>query len=217
MQARDWEKVYQERGDLKFNVLTKIVRAARLFKEIKYEKILDLGCGTGKHSIFLAKKGFQVYATDISPTGIEIAREKAKSLRLDNIYFKQHDMRKIPFSDRFFDAVICTWVIYHGTLTKIQKTIDEIYRVLKTGGMVITDFLPVDAESYGLGREIEKNTFIGEKAMEEDVPHYYSTKEEIKELFSAYRNLKIRLSEGYFVDSKGRNHINKRFNVQATK
>ena len=72
MEKKDWEKIYKEKGDLRFAVLPKIRRAAGVFKKKGYKKILDLGCGTGKHSIFLAKRGFSVYATDISPSGIEI-------------------------------------------------------------------------------------------------------------------------------------------------
>ena len=120
MQAKGWERIYRQRGDLRFRVLPKIKRASNIFKKGNYEKILDLGCGTGKHSIFLAKQGFSVYATDISTTGINIAKKKAKSLGLNNIHFKQHDMRRIPFADSFFDAVVCTWTIYHGTLNEIR-------------------------------------------------------------------------------------------------
>ena len=78
MQVRDWDRIYRVRGDLRFAVLPKIRKAARDFKESNYKKILDLGCGTGKHSIFLAEKGFLVYATDISKTGVDIAEKKAK-------------------------------------------------------------------------------------------------------------------------------------------
>jgi ubiquinone/menaquinone biosynthesis C-methylase UbiE len=217
MQKRDWESIYRQRGDLKFRVLSKIVRASRLFETRNYKKILDVGCGTGKHSIYLAKKGFSVYATDISPTGIDIARRKARSLGLTNIHFKQHDMVTIPFVDGFFDAVVCTWAIYHGTLEQIQKTVSEIYRVLKPDGTVVTDFLSVLTESYRSGREIEKNTFIGDKYQEEDVPHHYATREELTQLFSEFRQLKIHLSSKIYIGEQGEKHFSKRYNVQAIK
>ena len=129
MEKKDWEKIYKEKGDLRFAVLPKIRRAAGVFKKKGYKKILDLGCGTGKHSIFLAKRGFSVYATDISPSGIEIAKKKAESQGLD-IRFSQHDMKNISFSDYFFDAVICTWTIYHGTLEDINQFGRKIARIV---------------------------------------------------------------------------------------
>ena len=209
---RDWERIYRELGDLRIEVLPKIKRASRIFKERHYRRILDLGCGTGKHSIFLAQKGFSVYATDISSTGIKIARRKIESLNLNNIRFKQHDMRSIPFSDNFFDAVICTWTIYHGTLGEISKTVDEVWRVLKPNGMVVTDFLSVSDSTYGIGEEIEKNTFLGAKEPEEGVPHHYTTREELLRLFSQFRELKIRSSSTW-----GQERLRKYLNVQAVK
>jgi ubiquinone/menaquinone biosynthesis C-methylase UbiE len=215
--VRDWERIYRQRGDLKFRVLPKIMRASKIFKASNYQKILDLSCGTGKHSIYLARKGFKVYATDISPTGLKIAREKAASLGLHNIRFKRHDMRSIPFPDSFFDAVICTWAIYHGTLEQIRQTISEIHRALKPDGTVITDLLSVATESYGLGEEIEKDTFVGAKEQEEDVIHHYTTREELIRLFSEFRKLKIRLSTKSHTGEKGEKHFTKRYNVTAIK
>lgn len=212
-----WERIYREVGDLQLEVLPKIKRASQVFKEKDYKKILDLGCGTGKHSIFLAQRGFSVYATDISLTGIDIAKKKARLLKLYNIQFKQHDMRNIPFPNNFFDAVICTWTIYHGTLDEIKKTVSEIWRVLMPSGMVITDFLSISDSTYGIGKEIERNTFLGAKHTEEDVPHHYSTREELIRLFSQFQGLKIRSASNTYIDERGENYIRKYFNVEAVK
>lgn len=217
MRPKGWERIYRKKGDLQFQVLPKIKRVARDFKENNYNKILDLGCGTGKHSFFLAKQGFSVYATDLSPTGIDIAKQKAESLGVNNIHFKQHDMRTIPFADGFFDAVVCTWTIYHGTLDEIQKTVSEICRVLKPNGTVITDFLSLADNTYGLGNEIERNTFLGAKNNEEDIPHHYSTREELFQLFSEFRKLKIRASSNSYINDRGEKYIRKYYNVEATK
>lgn len=218
VQVKGWERIYQEQGDLQFDVLPKVKRAARVFKEKGYKKVLDLGCGTGKHSLFLAGKGFEVYATDMAETGIKIAQEKAKLLGIENIRFKKHDMKEIPFADNFFDAVLCAWTIYHGTWQNIQKTIGEIYRVLKPDGTVLTDFLSVSDSTYGLGDEVEKNTFIGAKKQEEDVPHHYSTREELVQLFSEFRQLKIRAARARaYVDETGQKYIRKYYDVEAIK
>jgi len=217
MKARDWERIYQQRGDLNLRILPKVKRAAKTFKEKKYQKILDLGCGTGKHSIFLAAEGFQVYATDISETGLKITREKAESLGLNNISIKRHDMKEIPFDDSFFDAVICTWTIYHGTLAEITATFGEIYRVLRQNGTFITDFLSPDDYSYGLGKEIERNTFLGSKKNEEDVPHHYFQKKELTYLLSDYKQLDIKAASYSFLDEKGERFFRKYYDVEAVK
>jgi ubiquinone/menaquinone biosynthesis C-methylase UbiE len=134
-------------------------------------------------------------------------------------------MRRIPFTDNFFDAVVCTWTLHHGTLAQIQKTISEVHRVLTQGGMFITDIPSVKTDGYKNGREIEKNTLIGKKT-EEDVPHHYSTKEEIYSLFSRFRELKVRLhtaTEYYRADKvhsdskEGIKYTSKRYYIQAIK
>jgi ubiquinone/menaquinone biosynthesis C-methylase UbiE len=217
VKATGWERIYQEQGELQYNVSPKIKRASKLFRERDYEKILDLGCGTGRHSIFLAQQGFEVYGTDMSKTGINIAKKKAELLTLRSIHFKQHDMIRIPFKDSFFDAVICTWTIYHGTLDRIQKTVNEIHRVLRPGGMFLTDFLAVKDDTYGIGREIEKNTFLGEKKTEEDIPHHYTTNEELVQLFSRFGQVKIKASSNSYTDETGRHYTRHYYDVDANK
>jgi len=53
METTGWEKVYQNKGDLQgyFSVLPKIKKAAGVFRKKGYRKILDLACGTGRHTI----------------------------------------------------------------------------------------------------------------------------------------------------------------------
>ena len=67
-------------------------------------KILDIGCGTGRHSIELTKRGYDVTGIDLSESQIKRAREKAKEQGVD-INFKIHDARNI-FSENEFDIAI---------------------------------------------------------------------------------------------------------------
>lgn len=78
-----------------------------LVKHLKLEKgdrILDLACGYGRHSIELAKLGYSVTGVDFSKHFIEIAKKEAKKQKVV-VEFIQADMRKIPFRNKF-DAVI---------------------------------------------------------------------------------------------------------------
>ncbi len=219
--ASGWERIYKEDGDLGFGVLPKIVRASRKFKEKNYRDILDLGCGTGRHAIFLAELGFRVCATDLSPSGIRIAQRKAEALGLTHIDFLQHDMKTIPFAAETFDAVICIWTIYHGTIGQINDTIGEILRVLRPDGLLITDFLSTEDSTFGLGKEVETNTFVGQKPAEEDVPHHYTTRAELTHILSGFRQASIRLhSRAYEAEGTGyksTRYIRKYFDVQAAK
>lgn len=67
-------------------------------------KILDVGCGTGRHSIEMTKRGYSLTGVDLSESQLAIAREKAAKENLQ-IKFQKHDARDLPF-DKEFDASI---------------------------------------------------------------------------------------------------------------
>jgi 2-polyprenyl-3-methyl-5-hydroxy-6-metoxy-1,4-benzoquinol methylase len=67
-------------------------------------KIIDVGCGTGRHSIEMTKRGYHVTGIDLSVSQLAWAREKAKQTGL-KIDFQKHDARNLPF-DGEFDAAI---------------------------------------------------------------------------------------------------------------
>ncbi len=73
--------------------------------ENKNAKILDIGCGTGRHSIELAKRGYNVTGVDLSDSMLQRAREKAKKENL-NVAFYKHDARKLPFASEFDLAIM---------------------------------------------------------------------------------------------------------------
>jgi 2-polyprenyl-3-methyl-5-hydroxy-6-metoxy-1,4-benzoquinol methylase len=68
-------------------------------------KILDLGCGTGRHSIELTKRGYTITGIDLSETQLALASEKAKNQNL-KIDFRRHDARYLPFFNEFDVAIM---------------------------------------------------------------------------------------------------------------
>jgi len=71
----------------------------------KTKKILDIGCGTGRHAIELSKKGYSVTGIDLSESQLEHARQKASALSL-TIDFRKHDARMPHFSNAFDLAIM---------------------------------------------------------------------------------------------------------------
>ena len=77
-------------------------------RELQYDKslkIIDIGCGTGRHSIEFSKRGYDITGIDLSETQLEKAREKAKMHNL-KIDFLQHDARNLPFENHFDVAIM---------------------------------------------------------------------------------------------------------------
>jgi 2-polyprenyl-3-methyl-5-hydroxy-6-metoxy-1,4-benzoquinol methylase len=69
------------------------------------KRILDIGCGTGRHSIELAKRGYKVVGIDLSESQLKRAREKAIEAKI-SIEFLQKDARQLNFKDEFDVALI---------------------------------------------------------------------------------------------------------------
>lgn len=68
-------------------------------------KILDIGCGTGRHALELARRGYTVVGIDLSESLLQRAREKAAAQNLQ-IVFQKHDARRLPFAQEFDLAIM---------------------------------------------------------------------------------------------------------------
>lgn len=212
-----WNKIYKEQWKVEIDILPTVKIATDIFKRNGYKKIMDLGCGKGRHSIYLAQQGFKVCATDISETAIETTKLKAEELNLKNIEFKQHDMKDIPFNNDSLDGILCVWTTGQGTLEDARKHVDEIYRVLKHSGVVVIDYVSTSDENYGKGIEIEKGTFMNNIEGEEGIAYHYSTSEELKELYSNFSYVNIKSIDYNFFDNYGVNKTIKAFVVISIK
>lgn len=170
----------------------------KLLKKIKAKNVLDLGCGTGKHLVALAKSGFQVFGFDLIDKVTEIAgdwlRKEGFEARLSvgNIY------DKLPYEDNFFDGVISTKAMHHGTVVQIKKLVEELERIMKPGAILMVE-VPKKKKGYerfkGEFKEIEPGTLVPISGPEKDVPHHiFSSRKELLDLFSNYKSLGIVLS-----------------------
>jgi len=91
----------------------------------KSQKIIDIGCGTGRHSIEMTKRGYNVTGIDLSESQLNRAKEKAKAENL-NIDFMKHDARKLPFKDEFDVAIM----ICEGAFP-LMETDEMNYEILR--------------------------------------------------------------------------------------
>lgn len=102
------------------------------------EKILDMACGRGRHSIYLNRLGFDVTGLDLSPRNIGLARP----FENERLRFYVHDMRQ-PWADGRFDLVLNLFTSfgYFSDRTENEATIRAIARSLAPGGRLLLDFL----------------------------------------------------------------------------
>ncbi len=110
--------------------------------------VLDIGCGAGSLSFYLASKKNYVLGLDISEKAIRKCRESAKMMGLSNVDFVQSEFPKFN-STKKFDAVIFTEVIEH--LPSDKLALRKINSLLKNGGILILSTPSVNAPLHKLG------------------------------------------------------------------
>src|SRR5689334_4264851 len=103
-----------------------------------HSRMLDLGCGSGRHSKHLASKGFDVTGIDLASSSIR----QAKRSETAKLHFYRHDMR-VPFGTNTFDLVFnfFTSFGYFDQASEDQRVVNNIYSALKPGGILVMDYI----------------------------------------------------------------------------
>ncbi len=192
-----WEEYYSTLRRLPRRLKKPIpfmIEALPTFRRYRIKSVLDLGCGAGRHCVYLAKKGFDVGGVDVSKSALRMANEWVRKERLTNVSFVRGTMTNIPFSNSDFDAVISVSVIHHAVKKDIVKTIAEVYRILKKNGIFFANLVSVKDPRYGAGQKVENNTFRVLEAYEEkrfEELHHYFTNREASKILARFANAEI--------------------------
>ena len=166
--------------------------------------VLDIGCGVGRHLVYLGERGFKVAGVDISPSGIQQSQAVCAER---GIAFEGHvgDMDVLPWPDATFDGAFSTSTIHHNLRADIVRTLAEVRRVLKPGGLLLADFPTTDALDYqqmreqvasGQLSEIEPDTFVDQRPEidEQDdlfLPHHYCDEADLRDLLHEFEIVKL--------------------------
>ena len=154
------------------------------------DSVYDLGCGAGRHTVFLAQQGFSVSASDISSSAIEQTRRRLDRAGVDAT-LRQIDMRDWPFEDRFFDAVVAYNVVYHAMRDEVESVLAGARRTLRPGGLLLITFKSTLDSEYGTGRELAPFTWAPLSGIEKGVAHYYVDEGEAKRLLKDFELLSM--------------------------
>jgi ubiquinone/menaquinone biosynthesis C-methylase UbiE len=101
-----------------------------LLGNLQFDAILEIGCGTGKNTVFLAKIASVLHAVDFSQGMIDKAKEKVQA---DNVHFSLMDITQPwDFGERYFDLITCNLVLEH--IADLNFVFSEAERVLQPNG-----------------------------------------------------------------------------------
>lgn len=136
--AQDWYvSAFADTADMAWTDRTEaeVERALRMLRPAGGERVLDLACGSGRHSLELVRRGFEVVGVDISSELLEIARRDAAEQGLE-VGFVEADLRELEFEAEF-DLVLSLndgAIGYLETEAENLRAFEVISRSLKPGG-----------------------------------------------------------------------------------
>ena len=197
-QSQHWEKNFSSKPEM-FGLEPSVAakKSLELFKSYNIKKIIDLGAGLGRDSIYFAQNSIQVEALDYSPSGIKIINQKINQNNFSNLVnTKILDVRKtLPFEDNSIDGFY-SHMLYCMALTTsdLENLNKEIHRVLKPGGINIYTVRHTNDGDFKKGVQIVGDMYENDGF----IVHFFS-KNKINSLMNGFVNLETtNFEEGSF-------------------
>ena len=197
-QSQYWEKNFLSKPEMfGLNPSEAAINTLKTFREKNIKKIVELGVGLGRDTLFFAKNSINVEALDYSPAAIKIINKKILENKLSNLVSaKIFDVRKkLPFEDNSVEACFSHMLYCMALSTAELKYLNsEICRILKPGGFNIYTVRHTGDGDYKNGKH------IGEDLYENDgfIVHFFS-EEKVKKINDGFSVMNIeKFEEGAF-------------------
>ena len=144
-------------------------------------RVLEVGAGTGRYSIALAREGMKVTAVELVESNLEVLRQNSRDI--ENLASFQGDATDLGrFTDHSFDVTLFLGPMYHlYEAEEVNRAIDEAVRVTKPGGVILFAFISVYAIMYA--NYLQGNWAAGQ---EENFTKDYRIRHFKEQLFTGY-------------------------------
>jgi SAM-dependent methyltransferase len=167
----------------------------------KVKKVLDLGCGAGRHALLFAKAGFEVTAVDSSREALSVLRNQVQKEGLSMKIIEGNYSQDLFFSGTF-DFVLAFNVLYHGYREDFREAVNLTHRWLKPGGLFFFTCPTRRDDKYGNGEEVAPNTYRPLNSIHPGDIHYFSDETDISDLLRDFKQVSINIEEHYW-DNNG--------------
>jgi cyclopropane fatty-acyl-phospholipid synthase-like methyltransferase len=194
MEGKDWNSLFKRDVYVYSEADPEVVNFANSLDTKVFHKVLDLGCGNGRHMKVFAEKGVLVVGIDFSNYALSMAENLLMENKLGNFILIKHDIDQLPFPTNHFDALISTGVIQHNTMQKIRKIITEIKRAVRKHGRILVTVASMNHHEYGKGRRVGKNTFVILSGEHKGLLRHYFARNELRKLFDGFKILSLSLN-----------------------
>jgi len=192
--GQNWEHRFQEGWDeAKQSLEPRFLEFMEKYRDEIGPRILDVGSGTGRHLLPLAKMHYKVTGAELTEAGLKITKDKLAREKVDAVLVRA-DFHDLPFPDESYDTVVSTQAMQYNNWSGAKKSFAESARVLKSGGLF---FLRVRSNKAAVQNKAQRiddergQTWIHERGAEKSrvIVHDYAL-DELQELAVA-NNLEI--------------------------
>jgi SAM-dependent methyltransferase len=180
-----WNSIFTREGIVFSENHADMPQLADLLIQRGAHTLLDLGCGTGRHTLYFGQRGFTVYGIDSAAAGLTATQQRLDQAGLAAHLMQQDIFEHLPFEDAFFDAIVSVQVIHHARLAQITALVQEMARILKPGGLLFVTVPQLQNQGTRF-QQIEPGTYIPLDGREAGLPHHYFTRQELQELFKTF-------------------------------
>jgi tellurite methyltransferase len=191
----DWNSLFMEKANRWEDPQVDVVALATSGLLPKNALVLDFGCGAGRHLKYLEGQQYSTTGMDIAPNGLHAARATLSGASFPVRLVRADMSDPLPFSTDSFDSVISIHVIFHNPVQIIKRTLSEIHRVIKPGGIFLVTFNATFSTRFGKGIELEEGTWIPDIGVDRGIPHHFSTLKDAAALMDDFKVTNIHLEE----------------------
>ncbi len=192
-----------------------VISLTHSIKNHPIRDVLDLGCGIGRHSIYLARAGFRVTAVDFSPQALDVLGKQADQQGL-HINVLPGDYLQDIFPADSFDLVLAYNVIYHGYRETLIKAIDQVYNWLRPQGIFFFTGPTRQDAKYGNGEEAAPNTYRPLNSITPGDIHYFMDEIDIAVFLQRFDHFTRDVEEHYW-DNQGVRQFSSYWQITAWK
>jgi 2-polyprenyl-3-methyl-5-hydroxy-6-metoxy-1,4-benzoquinol methylase len=190
-----WEQIFKTQSWGKYPSEDIVRFTASLFKDLADRgtvRVLDVGCGGGAHTWFLAREGFDVFGIDGSESAIGqastlLARDGLKA------NLKVGDFTQLDYPEEYFDIIIDSNAIQHNTFSNIRIIHRQIRTLLKPGGYFCGVLINTETSGWEDAEKVEDNTYTNFKSgpIQKELLVHFFTEPEVHEILSGYESVNL--------------------------
>jgi SAM-dependent methyltransferase len=150
-------------------------RLARLFAREGVRRVVDVGCGPGRYTLYFARRGFQVDAFDQSPIAVELTRAALQVAGLEARLKIASMTERFPYESSSFDASVAIRVIQYATVREMAILTREMRRVTRPGGLIYVQTGVTPQPGKPMRRARFRAAVVPKRGAQRGIVHHFPT------------------------------------------